>query len=271
MKTPEPAADPWSDGAAYEAYMGRWSRRLARAFVEWLRPAPGAHWLEIGCGTGALSAAIAELAAPASVAACDPSEPFVAHAKTGAAGPVAFSVAASPDAYPSRPDGFDWGVSSLVLNFIPDRTRALAVLRDRVRTGGTLAAALWDYEGGIDFLRVFWEEALVLDPRASTHDESIRFRFWRPPTMASLFGAAGLADVRTDALTIPTDFAGFDDLWQPFLGGVGPAPGYVAGLEPARREALRARLEKRLRPGPDGLLRLQARAWAVRGTVVRRT
>jgi SAM-dependent methyltransferase len=268
MTTP---ADPWTDPEAYERYMGRWSRRLARAFVEWLRPSPGAHWLEIGCGTGALTAAIAELAAPASVAACDPSERFVEHARRAATGPVTVDVAASPDAYPARPGGFDAAVSSLVLNFIPDRTRALAALHERVRTGGLLAATLWDYEGGIDFLRVFWEEALVLDSRASTHDESIRFRFWRPPTMASLFGAAGLTDVKTDALTIPTEFAGFDDFWQPFLGGAGPAPGYVAGLDPARREALRARLEKRLKPGSDGLLRLQARAWAVRGTVVRRT
>jgi len=135
--------DRWVAGDAYEAYMGRWSRLLARAFVEWLHPAPAATWLEVGCGTGALTSTICELCAPASVVACDPSEPFVAHARKHLPDAAASFVVTGAEALPGEAGGFDAVVSGLVLNFLRDPGQALAAMRERLRPGGTVAAYVW--------------------------------------------------------------------------------------------------------------------------------
>jgi len=257
--------DRWVTGDAYEAYMGRWSRPLARAFVEWLHPTPSANWLEVGCGTGALTSAICDLGEPASVVACDPSEPFVEHARKNLPDARASFVVAGMEALPRRDRGFDACVSGLVLNFLPDPGEAVAAIRERLRRGGTVAAYVWDYADGMEFLRSFWEEAVASDPRAAAFDEGRRFPLCRTAPLASLFRAAGLAEVETHPLEIPTEFATFDDYWTPFLRGTGPAPSYVASLDPPSRELLRERLRGRIRAGRDGRIRLRARAWAVRG------
>ena len=245
--------------------MGRWSRELARVFVDWLRPQPSGHWLEVGCGTGAVSATIRDRAQPASIVACDPSEPFIAHARSRFSDACTCHVTPDADALPSRDGGFDAVVSGLVLNFVPEPGRALAVMRERCRPGGTVAAYVWDYAGGVEFLRYFWEGAVALDPKAAALDESLRFELWQTPALATLLLEASLAQVETSVLEIPTDFVDFDDYWKPFLGGSGPAPGYVATLDATQRESLRARLERRLPAGSDGHIRLRARALAVRG------
>ncbi len=257
--------DRWVAGAAYEAYMGRWSRPLAAAFVEWLRAGPAAHWLEVGCGTGALTTTLCERCEPASVIACEPSEAFLQHARGDCPDPRASFVLADAGDLPRRDGRFDVIVSGLVLNFIPEPARAIAAMRDRARPGGTVAAYVWDYADGMEFLRRFWDEAVAADPGAAAHDEGRRFPLCRAPALEALFRGAGLARVVTTALEVPTEFADFDDYWTPFLHGTGPAPGYVLALDPARREALRARLARRLPADPDGRIRLRARAWAVRG------
>ena len=257
--------DEWVTGDAYEAYMGRWSRLLARVFVEWLHPKPSANWLEVGCGTGALTSAICELCEPASVVACDPSEPFIEHARSNLSDSRASFRVAGAEALPRRDGGFDAVVSGLVLNFLPDAGEALSSIRERLRRGGTVAAYVWDYAEGMEFLRFFWEEAVASDPRAAALDEGRRFPLCRTPALAALFRAAGLAQVETHSLEIPTHFATFDDYWTPFLGGTGPAPSYVASLNPTSRESLKERLRGRLHAGSDGRIQLRARAWAVRG------
>jgi SAM-dependent methyltransferase len=259
------SGDKWETGAAYEAYMGRWSRPLARVFVEWLHPIPSAHWLEVGCGTGALTSTICDLCEPASIIACDPSEPFIEHARNNLADARASFVIAGAEALPSRDGGFDAIVSGLVLNFLPDPGQALASIRERLRPGGTVAAYVWDYAEGMEFLRYFWEEAAASDSRAAAFDESRRFPLCRRSALESLFRAAGLKQVETALLDIPTDFADYDDYWTPFLRGTGPAPSYVVSLDPTTRELLRERLRRRLHPGSDGRILLRARAWAVRG------
>jgi SAM-dependent methyltransferase len=258
--------DRWVKGDAYEAYMGRWSRLLARLFVEWLHPTRRADWLEIGCGTGALTSAICELGEPASVVACDPSEPFIEHARKHLPDRRASFVVAGADDLPRREGGFDLVVSSLVLNFLPDPTDAMAAIGERLRRGGTVAASVWDYAEGMEPLRSFWEEAVALDPRAAALHEGSRFPLCRPPALVSLFRAAGLGQVETTALEVPTDFSTFDDYWTPFLRGTGPGSAYVASLDPPARESLRERLRRRLDAGGDGHIRLRARAWAVRGS-----
>lgn len=257
--------DRWVTGAAYEAYMGRWSRPVARVFIEWLHPKPSAHWLEVGCGTGALTSTICDLCEPASVIACDPSEPFIEHARNNLPDVRASFVLAGTEALPGREGGFDAIVSGLVLNFLPDPAQALASIRERLRPRGIVAAYVWDYAEGMEFLRYFWEEAVDSNPRAAALNESRRFPLCQRSALESLFRAVGLKQVETDLLDIPTDFADFDDYWTPFLRGTGPAPSYVVSLDPMSRELLRERLRRRLRPGSDGRIKLRARAWAVRG------
>jgi SAM-dependent methyltransferase len=257
--------DRWEAGDAYEAYMGRWSRRLARVFVEWLQPTPLANWLEVGCGTGALTSTICDLCDPASVIACDPSAPFVEHARAYLPDARVSFIVAGAEALPRRNGEFDAVVSGLVLNFLPDPEAVVASIRERLRRAGTAAAYVWDYAEGMEFLRIFWEEAVALDPRAVTLNEAQRFPLCQTSALASLFRTAGLAQVDTHAMEIPTDFATFDDYWTPFLRGTGPAPSYVASLDPYQREALSGRLKQRLQTRSDGLIRLRARAWGVRG------
>jgi len=259
------SGDNWVAGDAYEAYMGRWSRPVAEVFVKWLQPKPSAHWLEVGCGTGALTCAICDRCEPASVVACDPAAAFIEHARRSVPDARASFVNAGAESLPTRDRGFDAVVSGLVLNFLPDPGQAVASIRKRLRPGGIAAAYVWDYAEGMEFLRCFWEEAVASDPRAAALDEGRRFPLCRLPALASLFRATGLGQVETSALEAPTDFADFADYWTPFLSGTGPAPGYVASLDAASRELLRGRLERRLCAGSGGRIRLRARAWAVRG------
>lgn len=157
-------------------------------------------------------------------------------------------------------------VSGLVLNFLPAPHAALSAMRDRVRSGGVVAAYLWDYAAvGVDLLRYFWEEAVASDASAAALDESQRFATWQRSFVTSLFEGAGLVGVESATLTVPTTFATFDDYWRPFLGGTGPAPSYVASLAERERDVLAKRLRARLPSGVDGAIHLQARGLAFRG------
>jgi SAM-dependent methyltransferase len=259
------SGDRWMAGNDYEAFMGRWSRPLARAFVKWLDPRVSRHWLEIGCGTGALSTVLCEQCEPASVVACDPSASFIEHARITLSETRASFVVAGASDLPDRDGGFDAIVSGLVLNFLPDPGQALASSRERLVRGGIVAAYVWDYADGMEFLRYFWEEAVDLNPRAAALDERQRFPLCRRSALEALFRAAELNQVETGVLDISMDFEDFEDYWTPFLRGTGPAPAYVVSLDPASRETLRERLYRRLVPGIDGRIQLRARAWAVRG------
>ena len=255
----------WHAGTAYEDFMGRWSRRVAERFIEWLAPEPRLTWLDIGCGTGALTETICRHADPAAVVACDPSEPFVEHVRARIADPRVQAVVGRAGALPTRAGGYDRIVSGLVLNFIPDPQQAVAGMLEALRSGGVVSAYVWDYAGRMDFLRLFWEEAVALNPAAAGVDERARFPLCDPAALEALFRGAGARDVRSGALEIPTRFASFEDYWRPFLGETGPAPSYVASLDKAARARLRARLEHLLAPGGSGAIDLVARAWTVRG------
>jgi SAM-dependent methyltransferase len=261
----QPVSDRWTAGAAYEDYMGRWSRLLARTFLEWLHAKSGGHWLEVGCGTGALTGSICAFGDPSSVVACEPSAPLVDHARRNVSDPRVSFVQANAGALPSRDGGFDVIASGLVLNFVPEVEAALGAMRERARPGGVVSAYVWDYTGGLEFLAHFWQEAVALDAKAGELDESRRFGRWKEPMLEALFRGAGLGEVRTAPVEIATEFEHFDDFWRPFLGGTGPAPSYVASLDQTRREALRDRLKARLAAGRGEPIVLRARASAVRG------
>jgi SAM-dependent methyltransferase len=246
--------------------MGRWSRLLAPRFVSWLGVRPHAHWLDIGCGTGALEAAICAGAKPASVVACDPSEPFVEYARRHSVDPRVSFVVGGVGRLPTRPGGFDCVTSLLALNFFPDPGDAIDEMRRAAATHGLVSACVWDYAGRMEFLRHFWDSVAAVDRAAAELDEGRRFPICRPDALESLFRAGGLAGVVCESIEIPTRFSSFAELWAPFLGGTGPAPSYVATLDSRRRETLRAQLERSLPRDADGAISLVARAWAVRGS-----
>jgi SAM-dependent methyltransferase len=259
------ASEPWVVGDAYEAYVGRWSRLVAQAFLPWLGVPARAGWLDVGCGTGPLTSAVLALADPSTIVGIDPSEGFLATARTRIADPRAAFRRGSAESLPF-PDGcFDAVVSALALNFVPDPARAVAEFARVTGFRGVAAAYVWDYADGMAMMRHFWDAAAALDPAAAKLDEGSRFPLCRPEALGELWTDAGLHDVTVQAVEVDTVFADFDDYWLPFLGGQGPAPGYVVSLDDERRDALRELLRARLPVGPDGSIRLVARAWAVRG------
>jgi SAM-dependent methyltransferase len=258
-------AEVWAVGSSYEAYVGRWSRLVARELVAWLGVAGGAAWLDVGCGTGALSQTVLGAADPAEVVGVDPSPGFVAHARERLAGPRARFAVADASALPVAGTRFDAVVSGLVLNFVPDPGTALAEMARVTRAGGRVAAYVWDYAGRMELLRRFWEAAAAIDPSAAELDEGRRFPICRPEPLARLFRDAGLAEVEVRPIEVPTRFRDFDDYWAPFLGGQGPAPGYAMALDEPRRAMLREELRARLPVAADGSIPLVARAWAARG------
>lgn len=259
-------SDNWEQGSAYEQYVGRWSRRVGPLFLSWLGVPAGRRWLDVGCGTGALCAAIVDLCSPAWVAGVEPSEGFLETAKENLANRVTFHQG-SATAIPLGEGSVDVVVSGLVLNFVPDQRAALAEMARVTVHGGTIGAYVWDYAGKMEMMRTFWDAAVEFNPDAAKMDEGFRFPLCRPEALTDLFTRAGLRGVEVTAIGIPTPFASFDDYWQPFLGGQGPAPAYAMSLGEATRARLRERIRERMPLLANGSISMTARAWAVRARV----
>lgn len=256
--------DAWSSGDSYELYMGRWSRRIAERFLDLVAARPGLDWVEVGCGTGALSSVILSRAAPARLTAVEPSAAFLATARAAITDPRASFVAGDAQALPLADASADILTLGLVLNFVPDRARALAEMQRVLRPGGRLAFYVWDYPGGgVGFIRAFWTAAVALDPRAADLTETGRFPFCTPEGLTEMVSAAGFTDITVTAITDEAWFSDFADFWRPFTLGAGPAPGYCVSLPEQARERLRQRLAADLAPASDGTITLPLRAWAV--------
>jgi SAM-dependent methyltransferase len=264
---PRPTEAMWTDAEAYDAYIGRWSRVAARLFVEWLGVAPQAEWLDIGCGTGALTQAILDGADPKRVLGVDRSRAFAAHAAATITDARAGFEHADASSLPIRAGAFDAVVSGLMLNAMPDQPAALAEFVRVARPGGIVATYLWDFDGEMQVLRCFWEAARALDPQAdSTSDDDEAFAICKPDRLRAAFENAGLVDVEVRALDAPARFRDFDDYWTPLLRGHAPSQEHVAALSEERRTRLRDRLHASLPIAPDGSISLVARAWAAKGT-----
>jgi SAM-dependent methyltransferase len=263
---PDRRPDVWAAGDAYEPYVGRWSRLVAREFLAWLALGPNLRWLDVGCGTGALTQTVLTQASPREVLGIDPSEGFIAYARDRTRDPrAAFKTADARGLAAAEGGLFDAAVAGLVLNFIPDPVAALTGMARAVRPGGTVACYVWDYAEGMQMMRVFWDAALALDPGARDLDEGRRFPLCHPEPLRALFDGAGLQRTVVRAIDVPTVFTSFDDYWSPFLGGQGPAPTYCMALPEDRRRQLRDRIRAALPAAPDGSTRLGARAFAIRG------
>lgn len=257
--------DNWAHGVKYEAYMGRWSRLMAREFLSWLNVPAGKAWLDVGCGTGALSQTILQIAAPAKVKGIDQSDGFIAFAKEQVQdSKVEFEVGDAMSLNIASGE-FDTTVSGLVLNFIPKPERTISEMARVTHPGGIAAAYVWDYAGKMEFIRYFFNAAKELDPKAAEVDEGPRFPICQPDVLGKHFEAAGLHQVEVNPIEIPTTFRNFDDYWNPFLGGQGPTPAYTLSLNEENRAELRECLRKILPVAEDGSIPLIARAWAVRG------
>ncbi len=255
--------DSWSAGQSYEHYMGRWSRMVAKEFLSWLDPKKSADWLEIGCGTGALTSEILQDYEPNSILATDASADFVNHTRETIKDPKASFKTATAQDLPVEDECVDIVTSALVLNFVPDHRETLIEMRRVLRPGGILSFYVWDYPGGgVSFIDAFWKAAASLDEKAVDLDEGARFPFCTAKGLGQLCSYAGLPDADIAPIEIITEFPDFEAFWYPFTLGAGPAPGYCKSLPDEHREALKALLAEKLDEG--GPVRLTARAWAMK-------
>jgi SAM-dependent methyltransferase len=243
---------------AYDRFMGRYSQPLAAPFLEFAGIANEHKVLDVGCGPGALTAELVERLGASAVSAVDPSESFVEAARERF--PEVTVDRASAEELPFPAGTFDAALAQLVVHFMEDPVAGLREMARVTRQGGVVAACVWDLgESGEGPLGVFWAAARDVDPAVGGESHL-------PGTLhgqlAELSRAAGLRDVEDGELTISVEHATFEDWWEPFTLGVGPAGGYVASLDPERLDQLRERCRDRL-PTPPFVL--SARAWAVRG------
>lgn len=257
--------DAWAAGESYEAYMGRWSRHIAAEFIRWLKHPNALEWLEIGCGTGALSSEVLSACKPKSLVCIDSSEGFVKLARQSIQSTAAEFRVASAEEIPISDQSMDCVVSALALNFISDKAMALSEMRRVLKPKGCLAFYVWDYPGGgVEFMRSFWRAAVTCDPSASEYTEDKRFPYCTEEGLSELVANAGFREIQTTALEVLSVFRSFDDLWIPFTLGAGPAPGYCSNLSADDREELRRTLKSQLKIGSDGTIALNLRAWGIR-------
>lgn len=258
--------DNWASGDLYEPYVGRWSRRVAQEFLKWLDLLVGNRWLDVGCGTGALSQTILNSCNPQIVKGVDRSDGFVAYARKKVDDPRATFEVGDAQSLSVDSEAYDAAVSGLVLNFVPQPEKMISEMARAVKDGGVVAVYVWDYGDKMQLMRYFWDAAIELDPSVADLDESPRFPICNPDALRALFQKTGLKQVETRAIDVETHFKDFDDYWDPFLGGQGPAPTYAMSLSEEKRIQLRDHIRASLPFAEDGSIPLIARAWAARGT-----
>ena len=249
-----------STGEVYDAFMGRYSRPLAPQFATFAQVAAGERALDVGCGPGALTHELAVRLGAEGVAACDPSEAFVAVCRER--NPGVDVRLGSAEQLPFGQEEFDLVISQLVLHFVTDPEAGSAEMRRVLRPHGRIVACVWDFHEGMRMLRAFWDAARTVDPDAP--DEQ-RMRFGRRGEIAQWLTDAGLVDVAESTLTVTSTYRDFDELWSGLLGAVGAAGGYCSGLAAPVQQALRSELHERL-GAPAGSFTLTAAAHAARGT-----
>jgi SAM-dependent methyltransferase len=249
---------------AYDRFMGRYAGELAHGLAAKGGVRPGMRALDVGAGTGKLTGVLAEIVGEESVAAVEPSEPFVEALRQRY--PKADVRRGTAEELPFEDGSVDAVLAQLVVNFMADPERGAAEMARVTRDGGRVAAAVWDYRGEMTMLVTFWEAAGAVDERgAAARDERTQFRFGEREELADLWRGAGLQDVEGGQIVVSASYENFDDLWDPILAGIGPAGDFAVSLEPEVQAALREEYRRRL-GSPEGPFELTARAWYAVGT-----
>ena len=255
--------------AAYEVMMGRWSRRLAPLFVEFVGVRDGERVLDVGCGTGTLSSTLASMTRAAEIVGIDPSAAFIQAARSQIADRRVTIELGDAQNMPYADASFDRCLALLIVNFIPDAPKAAKEMRRVTKSGGMVATTMWDGSRANELQNCLWDAAIAIDPTVKRPSGG-PVSYGSAEVLSGLLKGAGLTDIEVTDLTMPCQFSSFDELWQRYLGGSGAGPSgvYVAGLTEDRLEAVKQRLRQDvLREGTDGPFTLQAKAWAVRGVV----
>ena len=259
------SADLFLSGVeAYDRFVGRYSTNLGNALADFAGVASGMRAVDVGCGSGALTAVLAERVGAANVCAADPSEPFTKIC--GDRVPGASVVVANAESLPFGDGEFDVALAQLVANFMQDPLAGVGEMARVTRSGGTVAACVWDYREGMILLRSFWDSAIEAVPEAAAADEGAAMRFGGDGELAELLRQAGLGDVRAAPLDVRAAYSGFEDLWAPLPTGIGPAGAFTKSLDPAGQAVLHDAWRERLGVG-DEPFELSARAWAAAGRV----
>jgi ubiquinone/menaquinone biosynthesis C-methylase UbiE len=258
--------DAWSSGDSYERFMGRWSTLVAQRFLDWLAFPPDSSWLDLGCGTGALTKLILKRCNPKAIFSIDSSGEFIAHAQQSITNPIVRFQVGLAQALELESNSVDAVVSGIMLNFVPHPKTAIKEMIRVTKPGGSIGIFLWDYADGMEMLRYFWDVAVNLNPTAKEFDEGLRFPLCQDGQLEALVVESGLKQVEAIPIEVTTVFQNFDDYWNPFLENVGPAPSYTVNLHPIDRQKLENKLRETLPTEDDGSISLMARAWAVKGT-----
>jgi SAM-dependent methyltransferase len=273
MQSPQPPSVTTyhaSDGTAYEKFLGRWTKELAPRFLDFATFPDEGPILDVGTGTGSLAVTMTARWPFRRVIGIDVAEPYIFHARQiGTPNPQPEFELGDATALRFGDHTFAASAAQLVLNFVPDANAAVNEMRRVTRRGGTIAAAVWDFRGGLVYQRLFWDTAAGIDPKAgSARDRLFSGGLALPEGLPNLFRAAGLMEVQQGSLTIRMKYACFDDYWQPLLGGQGPVGTYIASLGGDLRLKIEDAVRRAYCSGsPDGERSLTATAWAVRGTV----
>ncbi len=260
------SGDVFDSASAYDAFMGRWSRLVAKPVVDWLAIRSGQVWLDVGAGTGVLTQVILDEAAPKKIVAIDLSEHYLEHArrtirdervefKQGNASSISFEAVE-----------FDVVVAGLVLNFVPSPELAMQGMKEVVRENGTIAAYVWDYGDRMEMMRHFWDAAKAVDASAAKFYSETQYSICDPRNLRALFESARLTNIDVVPIDVQTRFANLDDFWLPFLGAQGSASKYLRTLDGEKRNAIRGQLLRQLPIESDDQIHLTARAWAIKGT-----
>lgn len=252
----------WNDSVAYEAYVGHWSRALAHQFIAWLALPTRLRWLDVACGTGALTSAIVADCDPQEVCGLDGSAAYIASAQMSCADPRVQFLVGDASTLPFVAASYDAAVSGLALNFI-EHDGALAEQHRVVRAGGTIAAYVWDYAGEYEFARRFWDAASRLDPRADIYDPGRKAKICNEGNLRDALLAAGCTDIEASAFNHTGEFPSREAYWHAFDGRQGSTYEYLSMLTDGER----LRLQGAVLSGmpSNGPVKLKVRALAVKG------
>jgi trans-aconitate methyltransferase len=255
----------WDDTKGYELYVGRWSRFISKDFIYWLKPDAGLEWLEVGCGTGALTSAILEKANPKQITAIDKSGSYIKQAMSDIIADNVIFLERGFESLPSN-ETFDIITSGLVLNFLPDIKDSFQQMANKLKPAGQLSAFVWDYAGHYQPMRHFWDAAKEVSPIAQKFDAGVKFSICNEIKLTDLFQSAGLTNIRFTTLERIATFQSFDDYWLPIASAQGSVTEFMSSLNDPQTQKLKELLKQRLPIAINGEIKLIINALAIAGT-----